>query len=220
MIGWVTDNGLSRTVMELIPNIEIRHIVGFLPLKCDHVFYGILRGCSRAMHSLAEKGIDYHYIDNGYFDALYVDKNKQKSMDGKFRVVKNGMHELYPHGGLPSKPTNILVLPPSPYSANFYNTTPEDWIQLACSGTHGNMRIRTKDITTPLENDLAWCDGVLSFNSMALMRAVEMGKVVKDTHGIFRRKEFARYNIDDLRAFYEPKQFTLKELSEGKCKFT
>ena len=82
MIGWYTDNPLSKTVMDAIPDIERRHISDFD--KTDpgpSIFYGILRGCSRAMHILSHLGIDYWYIDNGYFDAQYVDRSMQKSME-------------------------------------------------------------------------------------------------------------------------------------------
>lgn len=214
MLAWHTDNSLSRTVLGSISGAEVRHISEFHPHNCPHIFYGILRGCSRAMHLLKDKGIDYYYIDNGYFDALYVDKKMVKDMGGKFRVVKNGMHEVYPYEGKLAESKNILVIPPSTYSANFYDTTPEDWIKNKLG------RIRTKTCKGSLDEDLAWCDGVMSFNSMAVMKAVEMGKAVYDTHGVFRNNGFRSYDINDLRAYYEPKQFTLEELKEGKWKFT
>lgn len=223
-IGWYTDNELSRRVLEAIPEIEIKHISKFHPHNCEHFFYGILRGCGRAMHNLIDKGIDYHYIDNGYFDALYIDKNNYKDMSGKFRVVKSAMHEVYPHA--PSKfvqGNRVLIIPPSPYSANFYDTTPEDWIaetarKLKYSGYE--IKIRYKSEVTPLENDIRWCDGVFSFNSMSVMRAIEAGKFVIDTHGMLRNyhllEKHPGYDIKDLRAFYEPRQFTLEEFKQGK----
>lgn len=221
IIGWHTDNALSKTVLGSIPNIELRHINSFDSGKIpeQNIFYGILRGSGRLMHILRDNEQDYYYIDNGYFDALYVDQNKQKDMSGKFRVVKNGMHEVYPHEGRPcDTPSKVLIIPPSPYSANFYDTTPEDWIY-----AHGNplakkeinIKIRNKNSLTPLDEMLDWCDGVLSFNSMAVMRAIEMGKLVMDTHGVFRKPHFAHYNLQDLRNFYEPKQFTLEEFRSG-----
>lgn len=220
MIGWYTDNPLSRTVMEAVAEGRTKqckpfvasHISGFSSKALDFegLFYGILRGTSRLMHIFHYLGRDFYYIDNGYFDALYVDKSMQKSMEGKFRVVKNGMHEICPYEGKKAQVKKILIIPPSSYSANFYDTTPEDWL----AGKQG--RIRTKSSTKTIEDDLAWCDGVLSFNSMVVMKAIEMGKSVMDTHGIFRTKDFHTYDIADLRDFYEPKQFTLQEFKEGK----
>lgn len=228
IIGWYTDNPLSRTVMESIPGIERKHIKEFddfvkgLTEENDNipgVFYGILRGASRLMNIYKHSAVDYYYIDNGYFDALYVDKSMHKSMDGKFRVVKNDMIE--PCGssvlGTPYVPKRTLIIPPSEYTANFYDTTPEDWLQLPSKETDifGECRIRRKSSTTPLEEDLKWCTGVLAFNSMVVMRAIEMRKAVADTHGCFRRG-FAHYNLDEVKAFYEPKQFTLEEFRQGK----
>lgn len=220
MIGWYTGNPLSRTVMESIPEIEIKNIMEFDPERIEpSIFYGILRGCGRAMHILHTKKIDYYYIDNGYFDALYVDKNMHKSMEGKFRVVKNGMHDTYTGRSRSASPKNILVLPPSPYSANFYDTTPEDWIAETTdylSKNNYNFLVRRKDTTMPLADHIAWCDGVMSFNSMAVMFAIEAGKSVCDTHGMFRKPGFHFYDMDELHAFYEPKQYTLQEMREGK----
>jgi hypothetical protein len=226
MIGWVTDNSLSSTVMKAIPGVEKRHIRefgnhvdenGIELLYKQNLFYGLLRGCSRAMHIIAQtRSANYFYIDNGYFDAQYVDKSYFKSMEGTFRVVKNGMHEVFTGNvGTEYQPKNLLIIPPSTYSANFYDTTPEDW--LASMPFKG--RIRTKDSKFLLKDELEECDAVLSFNSMIVLKAIEMGKAIMDTHGMFRRPTFNHYDYDEIRAFYEPKQFTLQEFSEGKCAF-
>jgi hypothetical protein len=225
-VGWYTDNALSRTVLESIPKIGTMHIKHFAPDASDHpsLFYGILRGCGRAMHTLKALGKDYYYIDNGYFDALYVDGNKHKDMSGKFRVVKNGMHEVYCGNKIVAEVCNakVLIIPPSPYSANFYDTTPEDWIYAVGKNLDPQttqIKIRNKDSLTPLEESLAWCDGVIAFNSMAVMKAIEMGKYVKDSHGILRHPQWSRLDINEVKAFYEPKQFTLEEFRDGKCKW-
>lgn len=223
MIGWYTDNQLSHTVLSSIPDIELRHIRDFHPQNNQHVFYGILRGSSRAMHILRQYQLNYHYIDNGYFDALYVNKHMVKDMSGKFRVVKNGMHEAYngPSTRAHDSVKNILIIPPSEYSANFYDTTPEDWTQnIKSEYKFNHLRVRTKSTAVPLSYDLEWCDGVIAFNSMVTMSAVLLGKPVMDTHGLFKTDHVRHYLIEDLRKFYEPKQFTLNELKEGKCAFT
>lgn len=219
MIGWITDNELSHRVMEAIPGIEIQHINRFFPAHIQSgIFYGILRGSARAMHILQYHCRDFYYIDNGYFDALYVDRSMQKSMEGKFRVVKNGMHDICGVRGVPYRPKRTLIIPPSPYSANFYDTTPEDWLANPSEDVVGEYRIRNKSSKTLLEDDLEWCTGVLAFNSMAVMRAIQMGRAVADTHGCFRRG-FAHYDLDEVRAFYEPRQFTLEEMKQGKIQW-
>ena len=93
MIGWTTTNTLSQTVLKSL-DIELRHISEFTPQPS--VFYGFLRGAGSAMKILKHLGIDYWYIDNGYFDAQYVNENFVKIMDGKYRIVKNGTHDVFP----------------------------------------------------------------------------------------------------------------------------
>lgn len=231
MIGWCTDNDLSKKVLGAIPELELRYIHEFddwadtideFGGRTVHILYGILRGCSRAAHIISAFCQDYCYIDNGYFDAHYIDSNKLKDMNGKFRVVRNGLHHAFDGGGVEEKPIKILILPPSPYSANFYDTTPEDWVCARIIELKANNQtffIRDKNSTTPLDVDLANSDGVLSFNSMAVMRAIELGKSIKDTHGMFKRDGFHRYDFDEIKAFYEPKQFTLDEIREGKVQW-
>lgn len=226
LVGWHTDNELSKKVLGAIPGIELRHISEYRVESrfLKSVFYGILRGCGRAMH--IQKGADpFWYIDNGYYDALYVDKNMHKNMEGKFRIVKNGMHDVYPHEPKLLPDTiikNVLLIPPSPYSANFYDTTPEDWQQSVIQKVHAsgqyNIKIRHKAAVTPLYDDLIWADAVVAFNSMIVLQA---NKPAYDTHGVFRNFHTywpspISYNPDHLRAFYEPRQFTLDEIRQGK----
>lgn len=240
MIGWHTDNPLSKTVLGSIPGIELRHIREFNLCESrpdramfkPHIFYGILRGCGRAIHILNGM-IDWYYIDNGYFDAEYVDADMRKDMSGKFRIVKNGMHEVFPREPKYSigPIEKVLIIPPSPYSANFYDTTSEDWTASVVGVINQQsgisvpiVRIRTKQAKTSLEDDLKWCDAVVAFNSMAVLRATAMEIPAYDTHGIFRNfpklwESCAVYDIKDLRAFYEPKQFTLEEIRRGKVEW-
>lgn len=225
IVGYYTDNELSKRVMQSIPGIEARHITKFNHYSAGAIFYGVLRGCGRAMQICPYINHPYYYIDNGYFDALYVDGNMRKNMEGKFRIVKNGMHEVYP--GTPTLlPTymmkNILLIPPSSYSANFYDTTPEDWQQSTITKIQDagqyNIKIRHKANVTPLADDLIWADAVVAFNSMIVLQA---NKPAYDTHGVFRNFDTywpspIEYKQEDLRAFYEPKQFTLDEIRRGK----
>jgi hypothetical protein len=230
-IAWYTDNPLSRTVMDAVfsglsekskSGIALLHVNQAMkpcndayPMNHVGIFYGILRGCGNLMRMYQYNNIDYYYIDNGYFDALYVNRDTMaKDMSGKFRVVKNGMHEVYPNSGVQANIdiNNLLIIPPSEYSANFYDTTPEDWLATMPKG-----KVRKKDSEVPLEFDIKHADAVIAFNSMAVIKAVEMGKPVMDTHGVFKNQVPMLYYWQDLKDFYEPKQFTLQELRDGKA---
>lgn len=212
-IGYYTDNPLSKIVMKTLAetnSMEIKHIAFFdqtWPRKS--VFYGMLRGCSRAMHILKHMNIDFHYIDNGYFDAHYIDRVGIKDMGGMLRVVKNGLHDVYPEQPTPGgvEGPNVLVLPPSPYSANFYDMTPEDWMQ---HNAPEGARIRKKGASSLLVEDLEWCDHLITCNSMAVMEAIHMGKMVTDTHGCFRNT--GQYDYSQVRDYYEAKQYKLEDI--------
>lgn len=227
MIGWITDNNISKIVMDAT-GLEVKHIGRFhnnVPTR--GVFYGIMRGTGRAMHILKFHDVDYWYIDNGYFEARYINKDKLKDMGGKYRVVKNDMIEPYRgvRKNIKKSGKRVLVIRPSIYTANHYDTTPEEWSApyesaLLEKGFEG--KVRTKDSSESLEEDLSSHDMVLSMNSMSCMKAIEMGIPCYDSHGIFRNANdiFGDFRpqlvaeIEDLRAYYEPKQFTLEELKE------
>lgn len=213
-IAWYTDNPLSQTVLSATGQ-PLRDIKEFSP--CFSIFYGLLRGASHAIR-LCE---NYYYIDNGYFDAKYIDDKKLKDTTGTYRVVKNGTHHVYDGEGIAiySAVNWVLLIPPSAYSAMHHNTTPEDWIQESIkqiTKVYGNIRvlIRNKDAQTALEDDIKAVDAVWSFNSMAIMKAIELGKPVNDTHAMFRKDRFHVYDYQSIRDFYEPKQFTLEQLKD------
>src|SRR3990167_9826340 len=131
MIGYFTHNNVSQSVMKVFKRAgyEVRDIGKFDPSK-PAIFYGILRGTGAAMRVCQAIGQDFYYVDNGYYDAVYMDVHKRKDMTGKYRVVKNDMAEVYtgPVDIIPAKPgMSVLLLPPSPYTAFMYDTTPEDW---------------------------------------------------------------------------------------------
>ena len=228
-VGYYTDNNVSHSVMKAFSRsgVTVRHIDKFDKTQ-PAIFYGILRGNGAAMRHHQYQGIDCWYVDNGYFDAQYMDLMKHKNMTGKYRVVKNAMLEkfpLLPSHQLPLRKVNILVLPPSPYSAFMHDTTPDDWKaewvkKLQVLGH--NVAQRTKDDQQPLARALKAVDAVLAFNSMGIMAAVDHGKAVYTTHGIFDNADMIDkclpyYDIEELRKFYEPKQFTLEEIAEGKA---
>lgn len=225
MKAWVTNNPLSHAVLEStgLPTQHIIHFADRPPVPS--VFYGILRGAGPAMQILKYLKINYWYIDNGYFDAEYVDASMHKDMSGKFRVVMNDTVEPYEGIRIDSKvnaPKRALLIPPSQYSAHHYNTTPEDWIEYCRSNLPDyEIRIRHKDSRISLEDSLSWCGMMVSMHSMSCMKAIEMGIPTYDSHGIFRnirdieepdfQPTFVA-TLKNVREFYEPKQYTLQEL--------
>ena len=228
MIGYYTDNNVSQGVMRAFSDIgiETRHIKDFDNTK-PAIFYGILRGSGMASRILKDRGIDFWYVDNGYFDAVYMDSAKYKDMHGKYRIVKNGYIESYigpfTIDSVPTFPMKFLIMPPSVYTAFMHDTTPEDWRITWGQRLHdmGHTRkLRDKEEKAPLDAELAECDAVFAFNSMAVVRAIQLGKVVFTTHGVVKNSNFLgnsaypRYNIEDIKRFYEPKQFTLDEIRE------
>jgi hypothetical protein len=165
-------------------------------------------------------------VDNGYFDAIYVDKKGYKDTGGKFRIVKNEMIEKYihkPSATISASCLNVLVLPPSPYSAFMHDTTPEDWIIDVTSKLRSidhPYKIRYKDDKQDFKEAVKECDAVLAFNSMGVMAASEMGRAVYDTHGIFRNYEMLGkiapyYAVGDLKKYYKQKDYSLEEIADG-----
>ena len=226
MNGYFTDNNVSHTAMKAFSRagIPVRHISRFDNTKRG-IFYGMLRGCGMAMRILKDRGIDYWYVDNGYFDAQYLDLTKHKNMSGKYRIVKNQMIEPFtgsPARVEPFKKLKLLLLPPSPYSAFMHDITPEDWmveIVALCNKLGHTWADRKKDEQKPLVKSLSGYDGMVAFNSMGIMAAIDQGLAAFTTHGVIRNidmlgKCVPHYDVEALRKYYEPKQFTLAEIQE------
>lgn len=215
---WYTDNIISRTVAGAFreSGVEVDHVDNFTPQPS--IFYGIHRGCGNAMHLCTYTNNDYYYLDNGYFDAEYVDRSGKKDLGGTYRLVKNGMHERYEgpsYEVLPGIRTALLI-PPSHYSAYFHNTTPEDFVQ-QIGETFPKMEftVRTKSSDIDIESEILRHDCIMSFNSMAVIKAVALGKPVLDTHGVFQAG-LKKYRIEQVKEFYHDKQFTLEDIAGGK----
>lgn len=228
MIAYFTDNNVSHTAIKAFSRrgIPAKHIRDFDNTQ-PGIFYGILRGTGMAMRILKDRGIDFWYVDNGYFDAVYMNEGKRKDMSGTYRIVKNDLiepiPEWFPIQREPNRQVRFLLLPPSPYTAFMHDTTPEDWVIQWGQKIHNlghTRKTRDKTETTPLEDELAACDAVFAFNSMGVVKAIEMGKAVYTTHGIIRNadtlgKELQYFNINDIKNFYEPNQYTLDEIADG-----
>lgn len=227
MTFWHTDNAISQAVKRAMESggIECRHVRIFNPYMHDdddavYIFYGLLRGTGSIMRYLQFRRAPFIYLDNGYFDALYVDRSGMKDVSGSYRIVKSGMHEKYAGPSYPLIPNKVmrdcLLIPPSPYSAYFHDTTPEDWIhEIVEAYPMLKFHLRTKASDIELEAEINRHDCVLAFNSMAIMKAIEIGRPVADTHGCLQNKEFRNYKLEDMRAFYEPKQCTLEQIAKG-----
>lgn len=238
MIGWYTDNEISQTVMKSIAarGHQIKHVREY-DGESESAFYGILRGTAPAIRDCWENGINFWYLDNGYFAAKYIDARGYKQMDGKYRIVRNDLIEVYTGpviDGPLSRGKTFLLLPPSPYMAHFYETTEEQWIaewygELTSKGYQ--VKIRPKEsmhsaVSLADEIKAPGVAGVLAFNSMGVMKAVEAGVPAYDTNGLFRNayqialedfRPSLMHDYADVRAFYEPKNFTLQEIAEGKA---
>lgn len=225
MIGYYSDNEVSQTVMKAFSRIgiKVKHIRNF-----DHtqpaIFYGILRGAGSAIRLMQHYKRDFWYVDNGYFDAIYMNQQKEKDMKGKYRIVKNALIE--PIDIQPVRTTNkklrILMLPPTTYTAFMHDTTPEDWViewQLKCDRAGHMCFRRDKTESIPLKESLRDVDAVLAFNSLGVMEAIREGKAVYTTHGIIRNSEMLGsvvpyYDFNELAKFYQDKQFTLDEIQQ------
>ena len=228
MIGYYTDNNVSHTAMKSFSRrgIPVKHIRDFDNTQ-PGIFYGILRGTGTAMLRLKDRGIDFWYVDNGYFDAVYMNEGKKKDMGGTYRIVKNDLIQPVPdwfpiHKKEPDRPLRFMLMPPSPYTAFMHDTTPEDWEITWGQKLHNlghTRKKRDKTETIPLETDLSDVDAVLAFNSMGVVKAIEKGKAVYTTHGIIRNshligKEIQYFHINDIKNFYEPNQYTLEEIAD------
>lgn len=226
MIGYYTDNSISKSVMEAVAKagFHTEHINRYNPEE-NSIFYGILRGTGAAMKISQLLHTNYWYIDNGYFGAEYIDRNGFKEMSGKHRICKNDMSDMFigEHYPCDRKPKKILVTPPSPYTANFYDTTPEDWMHKWSERLSDyEVIIQNKGTTGTLGNAMANVDTVLAFNSMAVLGALEQGLLVYDTHGCFRNSDWLTNDnnyqpaFNEVKLFYDMRNFTLDEIATGK----
>lgn len=230
MIGYYTDNGVSKAVMRAFAagGVKTEHIDNFHTYDSDtteHIFYGILRGTGRAILVCQSQGTNFTYLDNGYFDAVYMDEHRRKEMSGTYRVVKNAMIEpisIDPTATAKGK-MRVLIIPPSPYTAFMHDTTPEDWLNTwanKCREYGHETSLGIKEAGISLSDQFEEYDAVFAFNSLSVMKAIEMGKAVYTTHGVIQNSHMLGrlyapyYDFDKIKKFYEPKQFTLEEIAD------
>lgn len=220
MIGYYTDNSVSHGVMDAVKSagFEVRHIKDFIYHR-PAIFYGILRGAGLNQYLLSKVMIDWWYIDNGYMDAVYVDKSGYKRMEGTYRICKNKKLEQYTESPvIGDTPKSMLIIPPSEATAFADGTTIEDWYMSIKKYITMPYNIRTKDDPLSLSEHISKFDGVFAYNSMAVMEAVRQGKSVHTTNGIFPFTESMNshyYNYEKLRTFYTDRQYTLEQIAKG-----
>jgi hypothetical protein len=103
-----------------------------------------------------------------------------------------------------------------------YDTTPEDWNRewySKCVLAGHKCDVKEKQPGIPLGDYIGEYDAVFAFNSLVVMKAIEIGKAVYTTHGVIRNSDMLGkvapyYDLDALKKYYEPKQFTLEEIAD------
>jgi hypothetical protein len=224
MIFYYTDNIVSKGVAEYFKaaGFPIKHVNEYNELYTP-ILYGILRGAAAIINHRILSKKDFWYVDNGYFDAQYIDQERQKQLTGTYRIVKNQLLHTYdgePKDIDPPKNKKILIIPPTPYSAMMHDTTVEDWLEQHAYKilSTNEYVLRDKENKTPLQVHMDWCDTVLCFNSMIAMDAIKAGKAVETTHGILSPPWYGYYDYEDVKGFFLNKQTTLDKLGEFQWK--
>jgi hypothetical protein len=109
--------------------------------------YGILRGCGELIRSAELMKHDYWHIDNGYVrqshhGRLDASGNPNPDLSGYYRITKNGFQateerdcppDRWEEAKVPIAPKwnegrDILVIPPSRFSAQYQRIDPEAWL--------------------------------------------------------------------------------------------
>jgi hypothetical protein len=204
------------------------------------VGYGILRGTGDIFKHNTKHKIDYWEVDRGYINPNHF--------EGYYRISKNGLQAVYQDKDLPSdrldklkyKRENwfnpkgkIIVCPPTDYIEKYYGLPEGDWLECITKylDTIGRpYKVRTKDITTPLDHDLqdAYC--VVTFNSNVAVDATIKGlPVITDCsilngwndNQIGERMASGTLEpqndnqVDKLLRLISYNQFTLEEIRNG-----
>ena len=201
--------------------------------------WGILRGGENIIRQAMDQKRDFYYIDHAYFNAGHNQKNPP------YRIVKNELQltkvyrrpsDRFDQLGIEIKPWRksgdyILVCPPSPASANFYqlnNSWTEKVITILQQITDMPIHVRYKpnvvgvDISTgvaiPVQNkenypedtlslaehfENAYC--VITYNSMVGIQAVCAGVPVIVSQ-ISAAYPVGRTKLTDIYDLFYPKR--------------
>lgn len=198
--------------------------------------YGILHGGGDIIRHCEERGLDYWYIDHGYFcrsKGLY-------SMEGYFRIVKNDLQHRDVSGpttgrfqnlGINLLPTetlyrpNLVALPPSEHQISFYGSEVAkdfyrhiEWI----GHQYDEVIFSRKGDKIPLTKHLEDASYCIGFNSTGLFEAARRGIPVEATgpSPLSRLRdclETKEWEEERLRIFQgcAERQFTLAEIADG-----
>lgn len=204
------------------------------------VFYGALRGNSKIIEDCAAAGVDWWFLDNGYFrpghfEGYYlVGKNQ---LQPKFSASAPVEPKRWADLGIQvspwriSKPdSHILICPPTQAMATFYKFDKSKWLadvfrKIISAGVGRPVRLREKGTTTPLADDLKNCHCVITFNSKVGMEALLRGiptiadrGLIKDWNGLSLDNIGECLTTHDRMALFQfaaSCQFRLSEFSSG-----
>jgi len=245
MKGWYTSHVHSEKVMKHVQTgwkIPVCHTDRFSKKGAEHeeaIMYGILRGCADVIHHHFKNGIDYLHIDNGYF--------KRHHYSGYYRVSLNDTQARYKDIALPSERAKkldvkirdwvrnengyVLIIPHTPAFEIFYGVDIKKWTDTTIKKLNGRpYKIRDKNATTPLEEDLKSASCVITFNSNAALEAILAGipAIATSNHSVIKSwNKLTMDNVEDcfdkcsaldrekLVNFLSYHQFTLDEIDKG-----
>lgn len=243
---WKTGHPIADTVADALaeglhgdiwPTDSIKSTAfGSLMHKYDaHIGYGILRGNTEIFHECQRQGLPYFEVDRGYVNPSHY--------EGTYRISCRGTQAIW-HEGVPRKPwagklepwrtdgDYVLICPPTEAVCKFFGFPGIRWIEqavLKCRLTKDAYKIRYKENTTPIEDDLAKAKAVLTFNSSVGWKALQMGiPVFSDpAHSIigsFFKQKLLTQKLQDLPdnriEIFESMmahQFTLEEIKRGEA---
>lgn len=204
------------------------------------VFYGFLKGNSVFIKKCISAGVDWWFIDNGYFrpghyDGYYlVGKNQLQPRFTPSAVVDPKRWEDLDIKIEPWRKStsdgHVLICPPTPNISTFYKIDKWKWIsdifqKIKMAGLRRPIRLREKGASTPLSEDLRNCHCVITYNSKVAIEALlkgipaiaDMG-IVKDWNGLSVENVGDPLTSHDRLALFQfaaSCQFTLDEFSKG-----
>lgn len=214
-----------------------------------HIAYGILRGCADVFREAERRGKPWFNIDNGYWKPGHYKGYYRVSLRGTQQTTFKGLEPDYarfnnlgicinplqlpiPQGEgtgrgarEPQTRQHVLVCPPTEAAAKFYRMTPYCW-DIMNVGNTSNYRFRIKGCDRLLQDDLDWCDKVLTFNSSVGWEALRQGiEVQSDPNhsivGTYQKLVDKPLHTDlherhKLFAIQSSLQLTLNEMRQGK----
>ena len=249
MLAWYTDHSFSIRIMRSVANgfrIPAKHTSLFRKgeFNQEAVMYGILRGCSDIIRYNFKNKLDYLHIDLGYIERS---QHTRGTFDGYYRFSLNDTQAHYKDVNLPSDRSNklnitikdwqdndsgfYLIIPPTLAIETFYGVKAKDWVESTIYKLNGDpYKVRTKDDTSPLSEELKNTKCIITFNSNVALDATLAGipTIVTSHHSVIRDwNGLTMANVQDcfeksvnldrkkLVNFISYHQFTLTEVEKG-----